>query len=807
MTPTLSQVPLRRLALLRRVPFWAQALALCALFAIVGVAVLDDYGVDGNETDHRRDAIANVDYIATGDSRALTADNDVTYRYYGVAFETLLLIDRALGLQDTRHIHLTRHLLIHLFFIAGGFACGMLAYRMLGSRWIALLAMLLFLLHPRLYAHSFFNAKDIPFAVTLLIALYLAHRAFRRDTLGAFLLCGVGVGLAINLRVFALMLPPMILAMRALDLWRAGRGERKHVLLTGAAFLAAALATAYIVHPYYWENPLRFIEGVRVLSQHPTITPNLFMGEIHWSDAAPWNFIPVWFAITSPPVALALGAVGCAAACWQGISHPLAALRYRELRFRILLLGCFALPVIVVIALQANVYSGWRQMYFLWAPFCLLAAIGLHTIASGNAREVGGKIAARLPGWVRGGGIRLHMAQRALAYGIAAVGLVTTLTAMAALHPHQQVYFNALVDTKTPGALAMRYDMDYTHVAHRQLLEHLLARYPEGKLRVYPPSPGASARILPSSDRERIDFTRAHDADFYFSSYLNFRRDTPDPPALYNIRAYGSAIAFIIDPTTDDYLDYYRAAYEDVEANGTPLARADLDVYIHNGALHYISANCAPLLSDGKTGVFLHIIPVDIADLRADRRELGFENRDFRIAWRDALVTHTGFVDGKCVTQRPLPAYAIERISTGQFMIGGEAIWRADIDMAAYAAAQALYEGIAAGDYGQPVAQSDFDVYLSGNGLAYIKEPCAPGDADALFFLHIFPADAADLPADGRESGFANLDFQFADYGGHAGDVCVASRELPGYAIERIRTGQFVSGGGAIWQVEFTVEQ
>ena len=214
MTPTLSRLspPLPHLALLRRLPFWAQALALCALFAIVAVAVVDDYGATGDENTQRGIAQANADYIAGGNAERLYYRD---YRYYGVAFEMpLLLAERPLGLQDKRHIYLMRHLVTHLLFIAGGFACGMLAYRTLGSRWAALFAMLLFLLHPRLYAHSFFNTKDIPFAALMVIALYLAHRAFRRDTLGAFLLCGVVVGLAIDLRPFALMLLPMILAMR-----------------------------------------------------------------------------------------------------------------------------------------------------------------------------------------------------------------------------------------------------------------------------------------------------------------------------------------------------------------------------------------------------------------------------------------------------------------------------------------------------------------------------------------------------------------------------------------------------------------
>ena len=789
---TLSQFPLSRLALLRRAPFWAQALAVCALFAVAGVVALDDYGIGLDGFSQRRYATANVGYIVTGDISALSQAGDIGYRHYGVSFGMpLLLAERALGLQDIRHIFIARHLLTHLFFIAGGFACGMLAYRMLGSRWIALLAMLMFLLHPRLYAHSFFNVKDIPFVAMLPIALYLTHRAFRRDAISAFLLCGISVGLAINLRPFGLMLLPMILAMRALDLWQAGVGERKRILMSIAAFFAAALATVYIIHPYYWENPLRLLEGIRSLSQYPTIVDNLFMGEIYRSDTVPWNYIPVWFAITAPPMALALGALGAAAVCWQGAIRPFRALRDRETRFRILMLGCFALPIAAVIALQASTYNGWRHMYFLWTPFCLLAAVGLRALVGGGAAPGERGIAARLPDWIRGGALR-----RSLAYGAAGVGVITTLTAMAALHPNQQVYFNALADTKTPGAPGNRYDMDYWHVAQRQSLEYLLARYPNDILRVYPRN--RSERILPKNDKERIVFAPPHEADFYIKERVN-RWNGTEEPAIHSVRAYDDGIAFVIDPSADDYRDYYRAAYNDVAANGTLLTRADFDIYAYNGALYYLKENCAPALASAPHyWFFLKIFPAAAADLSAHRREFGHEYQSFN---------HTdsfGYFDGKCITRQPLPDYPIARLITGR-QAGIEELGSADIDFAAHAAAQELHNSIVKWDYGHPVAQSDFDVYMSGGSLAYLKENCAAGDADARFFLHVIPADPADLPADMRERGFENRDFQFDDRGAYAGYSCVAERELPDYPIERIRTGQFVIGGDRLWGVEFPV--
>ena len=190
------------------------AIVALAVFAVVGVAVLDDYGVAIDEGTQRSNGIASFDYIL-GDEDALP--NDVN-RFYGVAFELPLIAnERLLRLEDSRSIHLSRRLLTHAFFLAGGFFAWLLAYRLFGSRLVALFAMLLFLLHPRLYAHSFFNTKDLPFLSMFAIALYLIHRAFRRDTVWAFALCGVGVGILANIRIMGAFLIPAALGMLALN--------------------------------------------------------------------------------------------------------------------------------------------------------------------------------------------------------------------------------------------------------------------------------------------------------------------------------------------------------------------------------------------------------------------------------------------------------------------------------------------------------------------------------------------------------------------------------------------------------------
>ena len=114
---------------------------------------------------------------------------------------------------------------------------------------------------------------------------------------------------------------------------------------------------------------------------------------------------------------------------------------------------------------------------------------------------------------------------------------------------------------------------------------------------------------------------------------------------------------------------------------------------------------------------------------------------------------------------------------------------------------------LAAGEFGERLAGSDFDIYLDDNILIYFKRHCAADEAQPKFFLHIIPADARDLPADKREHGFDNRDFRFGGWGKASDDECIAIAPLPRYPIERIRTGQYVSGEGQLWQADINLNE
>ena len=237
-----------------------------------------------------------------------------------------------------------------------------------------------------------------------------------------------------------------------------------------------------------------------------------------------------------------------------------------------------------------------------------------------------------------------------------------------------------------------------------------------------------------------------------------------------------------------------RFAFSPPEVNvaalaGEPLARAVFDIRVDGDALIYVKDGCTE--DDMAAQFSLHVHPVDPDDLPTARREHGFENRDFFL-WQ-----HGGRAGERCIAVVPLPAYPVATVHTGQYDENGGR-WETRFS---------LVHGEAASLAGEPLASSEFDIWLEGSALVYVKDECAEEDTAAQFFLHVHPVDAADLPEARREHGFDNRDFLLWQRGGRdAGGRCVAMTALPDYPIASIRTGQY-DASGQRWAVEFALPE
>ena len=241
----------------------------------------------------------------------------------------------------------------------------------------------------------------------------------------------------------------------------------------------------------------------------------------------------------------------------------------------------------------------------------------------------------------------------------------------------------------------------------------------------------------------------------------------------------------------------FTPAVNELLAVNAPLVQSDWAVYRIGRQLLYQRAPCTA--ADTAATFYLNLIPAAANDLPRWQREYGYTSRDFEF---DAAggVRHAG----RCVVTALLPDYAIAGIRTGQYRPETGSLWSGDFYTETYRAARA--DELAAQAGGEPVMPGFYNVYYDDGTLTYVREDCVAGDTAAAFYLHLVPSDAAVLPAGQREHGFDNRDFEFGAAGGvrYAGR-CLVSVELPDYAIDRIRTGQYTPGAGRLWAAEFAV--
>ncbi len=732
----------------RGVRVHALPLAILAVAFAFGIATADDYGWTPDQSPHRRSAELAVD-LAFDQNGVLFTHSD--WRYYGLVFEVALVaLERAVGSQDKHHILLIRYIASHVFFLFGAFACYLLARRMFGSRGVALFVMLCYLLHPRIYAHSFFNAKDTPFLGMFMIALLLAHTAFHQSRASAgseralgnapvFGLLGAWLGLIATLRPWGFVLAGLVLAARGVDFIRGtrscvdaaggcGPGEGRWRVLASTVAFALSMAAAVIAGiPYFWAGgdvaglAGRVAEWFTVMAEHTHKPYLLFFGEVFRADERPWPYVPLWMAVTTPLPVTLLALFGCAALGARVFARWREALANTPLRFEALVAVAALASMAMAAFWVGTLYDGWRQLYFLHGPVCLLAGAGLAWLMAVAGRRLA-----------------------VLARGAAAVGLGGVVCWLAALHPHQHVYFNYLVDRVTPERLGTRFDLDYWSASFKEMQRGLLKAFPEGEI------PLAASRfldqhaVLPREQRER--FASSND----FSALLVVNR------------RYWLRDMFHTNGQHGWHSDLTDRRWIEAASKAPTIAPGEAEL-LPEGADGLAFANAKVVHA---TKVFSNTLYL-VFRLRADA------------AWTPALRTHE-----RAATSKPPAAHG-----------GFDVYW--DGRAVTYVKRGCQPEDVDVDFLGGPrLPWPHTQFYLRVFGDK--KEPLAAhGDGDE---------------ASRPRRRHHNEDFLFLRHGvvfgaGVEGEenVCMASVDLGDYEVDAIRTGQRHETGGWLWDASFAV--
>ena len=464
--------------------------------------------------------------------------------------------------------------------------------------------------------------------------------------------------------------------------------------------------------------------------------------------------------LAASPTSFGWTMLGVAAACWS-----LAALALIPRRFRVPMASLVLMGFFWALTARFNTYGdahAHEGLFFYGLPLalCIAALIGAR-------RLLGGRI----------GG--------ALAIGIAA--LAAALFALSSL-----------------DAARLRTDADDAKRAKETMADMDAVREIAG---------GKSVAIYPDARFAANDYGTSGFSIYYLAGSYRARGDG----AGYAVSRYRDESLGLLTPDnrhlflyeSTSAADIYRAERRRLESS-PPDAESHFAVYLEEGGVAYLRAPCVPGADAGDGApFFLRLYPTGASE-PGEYRESRFR-----------FSSHGGVAfDGACMIYADLPeGYPIAAVQTGQYALGGGALWEADsggariwqVSIAPTPSAETLarleseYQAVADGT---PAARSGFDLYLDADGdtLSYLKQPCAEEDARGRFFLSVHPADAADLPAARREIGHESLNFDFVPpHGAVFNGKCMATIQLPDYEIAKIETGQDAPGGGRLWDAAIAV--
>ncbi len=354
----------------------------------------------------------------------------------------------------------SRHLVSALFGVVGIYY----VYR-LGADFVnkstGLLAALFLACNPMWFGYMFINAKDIPFAATLLASAYYALNAItgRHDMRWIWLRTGIAIGFFASTKLTGLVILCFIVLVMlvALTLKRDAESvqiDRKlflRILMTGlAGGLGCLICFIFFWPEFYFFKASDIVNVVKLFANYNVWNGLVQIhGEFFNFDKVPRYYMLAYFTISMPLFLVTLIPAGIICSIIRREALIIAA--------ALICITFFSYQA----ATRAQVYSGYRHFIFLLPFTSLIAAYPISLMTSRN----------------------LSPAVRAAALAIVAGGVIVSAVAMYRLFPYQYSFYNSLVGG-IQGADG-RYYVDVWRSAMREAFVKLDTSAPSGTVRVF----------------------------------------------------------------------------------------------------------------------------------------------------------------------------------------------------------------------------------------------------------------------------------------------------------------------------------
>jgi hypothetical protein len=504
---------------------------------MLGFLIVSDYGVTYDEYVNRRNGGVSLNYISQLIGHVLQIPiwpNDpvlALYRIplesyidrdYGVAFDLpVMAIERLLQINDPRNQYLFRHALTYIVFLLGCWSLyKTIAFRF-SSSWLGVVALVMMILSPRIFADAFYNSKDIVFMSAVAIATYAMQRMFYRKDIASAIFFGLATAFAINIRIIAVIFVVASILIFAFEWLNRRRSLPAQVALV---YVTATVGLTIGFWPWLWGDPVtNFMVALNNMSNFRWQGWVLYSGNYYTSTDLPRQYLLVWILISTPLLYSALFCVGVYSIIKTTLRNNVQIWKNSAQLQDLIFLGLFLSPILFVFFKRSVVYDGWRQFYFVYPAFICVAIRGLTCKPASIAL------------------FKLHRVVLALLLCLTAASLTVWMIRQ---HPFQNLYFNVL----GPKGPAQSFELDYWGTSNVKVLRFLLAYQPTGSIRVLPVGITALSQslvMLDEAERKRIQIVdEVGDADF---SVTNFRFINPQQREFFDGYTWSSIYEIVVD--------------------------------------------------------------------------------------------------------------------------------------------------------------------------------------------------------------------------------------------------------------------
>ena len=504
-----------------RIPLRPLVWVFFALTLILGLWAAKDYGISWDEKSMFVLGEEAYEYVTLGESYP----THMGIRYHGAFLEIVLYAAQELfHLRYARHVFIFRHAAAYLIYWGGMLTVYALALRHFKHRGWALLVAAMYFLSPRQFGHAFINTRDIPSMVYFILKMLTLLNFLDRKTVRSAVLHGIVSGMVVALRVGGLFAPIFTAIFFLLEILR------EH--LTGKAIPWKRYATLFAIYfgiflcavvafwPLLWEQPLtNFFEAVHNMMTSQNQPGGLYFGK--QIDSTPWHWVPMHFVTKTPLLYVGLFLIGVAAFLAEAIYRPRQLLT--EHRDLLLFFSWFAIPLLIVIVLQADLFDEWRHLYFIYPAVVLFAVHGLRELV---------RMAQRIAR------PRLRQILCGLAVALPTVGFLWIAGWMVRFHPLQYVYFSI-----PSRYVEHNFELDYWGLSYRQgfewILEHDTDRYIPVTVTS---SPGwENLNILTREQRSRLILSKKYPPKYVLDNFdwKGYAHTMPRETLVHSVKVSG----------------------------------------------------------------------------------------------------------------------------------------------------------------------------------------------------------------------------------------------------------------------------